>query len=126
MLVAKQQPEPQRLCFVFLRASLPDDHNAEEEANFQSGQGGELEPIMCVDKLPEELGSFEDLVTESELMDQDWQIVLIAGLSGNGGTPPTSEDAQKPLDSMEDAVRSGRSLSNYLALDRTGSPVHFH
>ena len=81
---------------------------------------------MCVDKLPEELGSFEDLVTESELMDQDWQIVLIAGLSGNGGTPPTSEDAQKPLDSMEDAVRSGRSLSNYLALDRTGSPVHFH
>ena len=80
---------------------------------------------MCVDKLPEELGSFEELVTESALMDENWQIVLIAGLSGIGGIPPSSEDAQKPLESMEDAVRSGRDLSNYLALDRTGSPVHF-
>ena len=80
---------------------------------------------MCVDKLPEELGSFEDLVTESALMDQDWQIVLIAGLSGDGGIPPSTEDAQKPLDSMEKAVLSGQNLSSYLALDKTGNPVHF-
>ena len=44
---------------------------------------------MCVDKSLEELDSFSDLVNESEKMEQEWQIVLVAGLSGANGIAPT-------------------------------------
>jgi len=57
-LAAKQQPEPQRLLFLFLKASLPEDHGEEEADRFHSGQGGALQPIMCVDKTADELGSW--------------------------------------------------------------------
>ena len=80
---------------------------------------------MSVDKTLEELGSFTDLVTESAMMDKDWQIVLIAGLGGSAGIPPTTADAEKPIETMIETVRSGRDLSKYLALDRDGNPVHF-
>lgn len=80
---------------------------------------------MSVDKTLEELGSFTDLVTESAMMDKDWQIVLIAGLGGVNGLPPTTSDAEKPIAAMIETVRSGRDLSKYLALDRDGNPIHF-
>ena len=80
---------------------------------------------MSVDKALEELGSFNELVAESEMMDKDWQIVLIAGLGGINGLPPTTADAEKPIETMIETVRSGRDLSKYLALDRDGNPVHF-
>ena len=64
LLAAKEQVEPQRLLFIFLKTSLPNDHKNEEAARFQSGQVGELQPVMCVDKILDELGSFSDLVTE--------------------------------------------------------------
>jgi hypothetical protein len=41
----------------------------------------ELEPIMCVDKTLDELSNFTDLVTESESIEPNWQLVLVACLS---------------------------------------------
>ncbi len=125
LLAAKEQPEPQRLLFVFLKASLPKDHKSDEEKNFQAGRGGELEPIMCVDKTLNELGSFADLVAESENMGQDWQIVLVACLSGRNGIVPTSDEATKPLEMMVQTVEKGGNLSNFLAFDKTGDPIQF-
>ena len=102
--VAKQQAEPQRLLFVFLQASLPNDHGDEEASRFHSGLGGELQPIMCVDKTLDELGSFSDLVDESRQMEQDWQIVLVAALSGKNGVAPNSSEAEQPLKMMVQTV----------------------
>ena len=48
LLVARQQPEPQRLLFVFLKASLPKDYEGDEAIQFQSGQGGESYDQSCV------------------------------------------------------------------------------
>jgi hypothetical protein len=125
LLAAKKQSEPQRLLFVFLKASLPEDHASEEAIRFNSGQGGQLQPVMCADKTPDELGSFAELVTESEKMQQDWQIVLVAGLSGRNGIAPSSDDATLPLKNMLHTVENGGDLSNYMAFDRDGIPVQF-
>ena len=125
MAAARQQPEPQRLLFVFLSTSLPKEPNEEQLKRFNSGEGGELTPVMTVDKTLTELGSFSDLVAESEAMNAEWKIVLIAGLSGKEGVPPTSEDAEVPLKMMVTAVETGGDLSKYIAFDQAGQPVHF-
>ena len=122
---AKQQPEPQRLLFVFLKASLPDDHGKEDVSRFHAGEGGALQPIMCVDKTLGELSTFSDLVDESERIEKDWQIVLVAGLAGRNGAAPSSDDAEQPLKMMLHAVENGGDLSKYMAFDREGAPLQF-
>lgn len=62
---ACMQPEPQRLLFVFAAVELPDDATPAQRARFDAGQGGALVPLMCVDKTPQELASFDALVTEA-------------------------------------------------------------
>ena len=63
--LARQQSEPQRLLLVFAQAELPRDANADERAAFGRGEGGALAPLVCVDKLPEEIASFAELKLES-------------------------------------------------------------
>ncbi len=123
--VGRQQNDPQRFLFVFLQASLPDDHKDEDKQRFHSGQGGELKAIMCVDKNLTELTDFADLVTESEQMGQDWSMVLVACLSGMNNISPTSEEAEQPLKVMVQTVQNGGDLSKYLAFDRHGDLLHF-
>lgn len=127
MLLAatKQQGEPQRMLFVFLKASLPKDHDKSEASSFESGEGGALTPIMCVDKAPEELTTFVDLVKESEQMEQPWDMVLIACIGGRNGTSPTADDAVAPLKMMAHTVESGGDLSKFLAFDKKGEPIQF-
>ena len=58
---ARQQPDAQRLLLVFAGAGLPDDATPEQQAAFEAGHGGELTPLMCVHKTPDEIGSFDKL-----------------------------------------------------------------
>ena len=53
-------------------------------------------PLMCVDKRPDELTSFEQLVQESRQFGQQWGIVFAAALSGQSNQAPTSEAAEAP------------------------------
>ena len=123
---ARQQPDPQRLLFVFLNVALPPGATAEEEARFEQGQGGQLMPVICVDKSLDELTDFDSLVTESDAeMGEDWKIVLIAAMSGENGQMPTSEDAEEPLKKIANEVVSGGDLSPFLAFKRSGEPVVF-
>ena len=122
---AKQQPDPQRLLFVFLKVSLPKDHLEEQAERFQQGQGGALEALMCVDKSPNELGSFAELVKESDEMQQEWQIVLVAGLGGRDGRAPSDEEAEAALKSMVKVVETAGDLSRFMAFGRDGLPVNF-
>ena len=48
--MARMQSEPQQLLFVFAGAELPAQATAQQRADFESGEGGELAPLMCVDK----------------------------------------------------------------------------
>ncbi len=119
---AREQPEPQRLLFVFASAELPDDSTPEQRARFQAGQGGALTPVMSVDKNPADLGSFAALVDESRQLGQDWAIVFVAALSGRGGRAPTSAEADRSLQRMIEAIKSG-SIGSFVPFDRRGRPV---
>jgi hypothetical protein len=121
---AREQPEPQRLLFVFANAVLPDDSTAEQRARFQAGQGGALAPLMSVDKAPEELSTFAALVDESREFADDWAVVFVASLSGRDGRAPSSMEADQSLQRMIASIKAG-SFALFLPFDRQGQPMLF-
>lgn len=122
---ARGQVEPQRLLFVFVAAQLPDDATEAERQRFQEGQGGSLQPVLCVDKLPEEIDDFAALLGESGRTGIAWDLLFAAGLSGRGGIAPSADEAEQPLKMMVGAIESG-SIGNFLAFDRDGQAVAFY
>ena len=121
---AAEQPERQRLLFVFAIAELPDHPTAEQQARFAAGEGGALTPVMCVDKAPDELADFDALLQESRKAGPPWQVVFAAGLSGFAGQPPTQSQIDPALEKMVNAVRLG-SVGQYAAYDPAGDPLRF-
>lgn len=119
---AREQPEPQRLLFVFAGAELPDDSTPEQRVRFQAGEGGALTPLMSVDKTTEELDTFAALVEESLQFGREWTIVFVASLSGGGGRAPSSEEADRSLQRMIDSIKAG-AIGSFIPFDRRGEPV---
>jgi len=127
LLSARQQSDAQRLLFVFAGSELPDDCTDEQRARFEVGMGGAVVPLMVVDKTPEELSGFPQLIEEStqfaqEHIARDWAIVFVAALGGRGKLAPTSEEADTPLRRMVEAIRAG-SVKSFLTFDRQGQLV---
>lgn len=122
LAAATAQPLPQRLLFVFAGVELPQDASAEQQAAFAAGHGGALVPLMCVDKSPNELASFDALAREATQFGHDWALVFTAAMSGTRQNPPSSTDADLPLQSMVEAIKRG-DIANYLPFDRQGLPV---
>jgi hypothetical protein len=75
---AGQQAEPQRLLFVFVRAELPESPTSDQRDRHDRREGGTLSPVLCVDKLPAEVPSFQALATESTTTGIDWDLVFVA------------------------------------------------
>ena len=119
---AREQAQPQRLLFVFTAAGIPEDASPAQRERFQSGQGGTLTPLMCVDKTPDELLSFGALHDESRQFGQAWDIVFVAAISGSGGRDPTSEQAEALLQHMVESVKSG-DIAAFIPFDNAGQPV---
>ncbi|MES2319361.1 MAG: ribonucleotide reductase subunit alpha [Pseudomonadota bacterium] len=119
LAAAHSQPQPQRLLFAFARAELPDDAPAAERARFAEQRGGALKPVMCVDKTLAELGSFEDLVAESRHTGAEWDIVFVSTLSGRDGKPPSTAEAEAPLNMMLTYIHTGQ-VERFLAFDKDG------
>ncbi|MBS0392289.1 MAG: ribonucleotide reductase subunit alpha [Proteobacteria bacterium] len=122
---ARTHRERQRLLFVFAGAELPDDATSEQRERFAQGEGGALVPLMCVDRLPEELDSFDTLLRESQQFEnptQPWRLVFAAALSGTSAKAPTEDDADPVLRRMVEAVKTG-AISAYLPFNREGLPV---
>ncbi len=121
---ARLQTEPQRLLFVFTRVELPDDCTPQQQASFEAGRGGALTPLICLDKTPEELGVFSELLEESRPFLQDWTIVFVAALSGKNGHAPNTEDAEAPLNRMVESIKAG-TVGTFIPFDVHGEPVVF-
>jgi hypothetical protein len=119
---ARSQPQPQRLLFVFAAVELPDDATPDQRARFERGQGGALVPQMCVDKTPEEMASFADLVAEAAQFGKPWGMVFAAALSGASGKAPSTSDADQPLERMVEAIKQGQ-LGNFIPFDFQGQAV---
>ncbi len=108
--MSAEQDQPQRLLFLFA--------GIDEVSTQNDAHNGALKPLMCVDKLPEELDSFDALVREADSINGEWQLVFIAGLGGQDGKVPSTEDAEPYLNQMTNDLASGASLARYLVLDR--------
>jgi hypothetical protein len=122
LATARNEPEPQRLLLVFAAAELPRDASAAEREAFERGEGGALAPVLCVDKRPEEIASFEALRQESAATGIDWQIAFVAALSGRGGHPPNSDEAVQPLRLMVEQIKGGR-IARFLVVRPDGHLV---
>jgi hypothetical protein len=120
--MARQQPEPQRLLFVFAGAELPEDATPEQRARFERGEGGALVPLMTVDKAPDELAGFEALAAEANARRADWRMVFVAALAGRGKSAPTGQDIERALQRVEDGIKQGL-VGGLLVLDREGHPL---
>ncbi len=122
---AKMQPEAQRLLFVFASAELPEQSSCEQQEKFIAREGGALVPVMCVDKLPDEVNIFSDLVEESKQTGVCWDIVFVAAMSGNAGVIPSSDEAEQPLIMMVEAIKNG-NIAHFLPFNTAGELVTFY
>ena len=119
---ACQQPEPQRLLFVFAQVELPDDASPEERARFEAGEGGALAPRLCVAKAPEEGMPFPALCEEADGMDAQWSLVVSAAVGGHRGLPPSEQAVDEALEQLVGRVQAG-ALDGLLVFDRNGEAL---
>ena len=119
---AQQQPHAQRLLLVFAGASAPEHSSDSERARVEAGSSGELTPLMCGDKTPEAIGSFAALCEEAKQFGQDWALVFVAGMSGQGDVAPTEAQAQAPLEGMVQAIKDGK-MDHLVPFNRSGHAV---
>ncbi|GGD09898.1 ribonucleotide reductase subunit alpha [Halopseudomonas salina] len=122
---AAKQAEPQRLLFVFAAAELPEGATAEQIEQFQRGEGGVLTPVLCVDKLPDEAEDFEAIVAESDRTGMHWDVAFVSAMSGRGGMPSNSDEAEQPLKMMMEQIQAGM-ISQFLALSRSGDIIQLY
>ncbi len=122
---SREQNEPQRLLFVFASAGLPDDATPSQHTRFTAGQGGTLTPLMCVDKAPDEIDSFETLIDQAREFGQPWDIVFVAAMSGRAGSNPTSAQAEAPLQRMVESIKAG-DIGAFIPFDAQGQPIQFN
>lgn len=107
-----QQKDASRLLMLFAESEV------NKKAKKRDEKKGAIKPVMCVDKLPAEIASFEALVKEADGISPEWNMIFIAGLNGNGDVPPTSDDADPYLNQMVNTLTSGQDLSKYIVFDR--------
>lgn len=123
--VARTQPDPQRLLFVFTRVDAPPaDALPQQHAAYKEGRGGTLTPLACLDKTSDEVGSFTQLNAEAVQHVPDWSIVFVAALGGRGGRLPTTEEAEAPLNKMVEMVKTGR-IEGLAPFDNKGDVLAF-
>ncbi len=109
--MTQTQDEPQRLLLLFANAE------AKNPKKSKSHQQGTITPVMCVDKAPEDLTDFSSLVKEADGINNGWNFLFIASLSGENGKAPTTEEADPYLNKMTNDVEMG-NIGQYLVVDR--------
>ncbi len=77
---------------------------------------------MCVDKSPDDVGSFESLAATADSTGQDWGVVFVAAMSARGGVDPDPAEVEAALRGMIEAIGTGRPGA-FVPFDRTGLPL---
>jgi hypothetical protein len=122
LLAARQQPQQQQLLFVFAAAELPDDASPAQRAGFEQGVGGALVPVMCVDKVPDDIIDFAAMKRESTQFVTRWQVLFASSLSGTSHQALADEKIKSALDRMVEAIKRG-AFANMIAFDDAGQAI---
>ncbi|MEI7444545.1 MAG: ribonucleotide reductase subunit alpha [Burkholderiales bacterium] len=122
LTAARAQPTRQRLLLVFATIGLPDDATDRQRESFAAGRGGALTPVMCVDKAPEELESFEALSQEAAKTGRDWSVVFVAALAGQVDAAPTPAQIDEAMNRVIDSIGHGR-MQGLMVFDKAGRPL---
>lgn len=115
--MSTEQPEPQRLLFLFASTEESNKSRKREDKN------GSIQPVMVVDKLPGEIKDFNAFVTEADHINNNWDFIFIASLGGEHNQPPSSEDAEPYLNKMTEDLLTGSNISKYVVFDRNENPI---
>ncbi|MNC38125.1 hypothetical protein D3C75_867160 [compost metagenome] len=81
--------------------------------------------MLCVDKLPAEVPSFQALASESTTTGVEWDMVFVAAMDGRAGFAPSTDEATRPLRLMVNAINDGQ-IGRFAAFDRSGEPIQFY
>ncbi len=119
--VAKQQQLPQRLLFVFAASSIPDDATELQKEQHARGEGGELTPVLCVDKTPDQIASFAGLAAESQQTGKTWEVAFVAAVDDVGMDDKAVDEAFQRMTQM---IKYG-TIGSFLAFDAQGDPLQF-
>ncbi|MBT3981130.1 MAG: ribonucleotide reductase subunit alpha [Bacteriovoracaceae bacterium] len=109
---AKNMPQRQRLLFLFAKSTDMLDNSK------NSHHSGTIDPVMCVDKRPEELTDFSALVDEADGLTKSWNFIFVSSLSGKEGNDPSNEEVDLYLQRMSNGLAYGEDLSKYLVWNR--------
>ncbi|RTR37967.1 ribonucleotide reductase subunit alpha [Shewanella canadensis] len=115
--MTNEQSAPQRLMFLFADAESTNPKKSKKH------QRGTISPVMCVDKLPSELTTFDALVKEADSIAKQWNFVFIASLSGENGVAPTTDEAEPFLNKMANDIETGNGIGRYVIFDREENPI---
>jgi hypothetical protein len=124
LTAARAQPIPQTLLMVFVDVELPLDASAQERADFERGEGGNLTPRMCLDRESRELTDWPSLAAEADQQSPDWRMVMVAALSASSNDTSDSQTIEQHLDRMVMAIHQGQ-IQSFVPLDRQGQALHF-
>lgn len=109
--MARYQPEQVKLLMLFTKANVENSHNDVNK--------GVIEPVMCVDKLPDELLDYETLCREADAINKDWDLVFITSIAAN----VEASLIDKSMKSMVSDVQTGQNTAMYVVLDREDNLV---
>ncbi len=122
LVAAKGQSTQQYLLLVFTIAEIPDDCTEEQRAEVASGHGGALMPVACVDKLADEVLSFNALSHEAQQYVQDWDIVFAGALSAQPRRILEDQEIDEKIGAMVEAIKAGK-ISQFATFNRRGDAV---
>lgn len=95
---AKSKGGAQCLCAVICEAEILEDAG-----------GISLSPVTCIDKVLEQISSFQDLINAGSLIGHDWEVMCITMLESESGQVPTAIETNKRLDVMLEFIRQGKA-----------------
>ncbi|NHH88801.1 ribonucleotide reductase subunit alpha [Pseudoalteromonas sp. MB47] len=109
--MARYQPEQVKLLMLFTKANVENSHNDVNK--------GVIEPVMCVDKLPDELLDYETLCREADAINKEWDLVFITSIAAS----VEASLIDKSMKSMVSDVQTGQNTAMYVVLDREDNLV---
>lgn len=109
---SKKQEPPVRILFLFAKAT---DMLTEKQTSYSSGT---IEAVMCVDKVPDSLGSFQQLVAEADGYSSAWNFIFASTLSGKEKEEPTESEVDQALHKMSNIFLKGEDLSSFIIWNR--------